>query len=286
MGISFLQDLKYGLRLIRRSPYVTSLAVFCLAAGIGLSTFMFSITYAVVGRGLPFPDQEKIIHVMRRDVRFGDQSANQTPIHLDDYRSVKEQQTSFKTVAAMVTDGMTVGKPGLPERLDGAYVTPSFFDVLPVNPILGRVFMEEDGLPDSSRVLVLSYNVWRDQFASDPNIVGSECICEGLPYTVVGVMPDWYEYPFTQDVWVPLVPETLFEQTGWIDTVSILGQLHDDTSLEQASIEYELIFQRLDETKAVDEAVRQKPDLRPFFNLFVGKEIRILMWSKIGRAHV
>lgn len=282
MTISILQDLKFGLRLIRRSPYVTGLAIFCLASGIGLSTFMFSITWAVVGRGLPFDDQERIIHVMRRDVRFGDQSGNQTPIHLDDYRAVSEQQTSFQFVSAMTTDGMTVGKPGLPQRLSGAYVTPSLFKVLPVEAKLGRVFMEEDGLPDSPRVLILSNKVWRDQFASDPDIIGSECICEGLPYTVVGVMPEWYEYPFSQDVWVPLIPETLFEQTGWIDTVTILGRLNDNTSIEQAASEYELIFQRLDETKAVDEAVRQKPDLRPLFNLFIGKEIRILMWSMFG----
>ena len=277
MNCSILQDITYGLRLMRRTPFITFLAVFCLASGIGLTTFMFSITYAIVGRGLPFKDQEKIIHVQRRDIT--QRNAPGITIHLDDYRQVVEQQTSLQTISAMAGDNVTVGRPGLPNRLKGIYVTPSFFDILSTTPVLGRVFLEEEGFPNSDRVLILSYKTWSDQFGSDPDIIGSECICEGLPYTIVGVMSAGYDYPFNQDVWMPLIPEDLYSQTGWIDVVTIVGRLRRDRSIDEAKGEFEVIFERLDETKPVTEAAPVKPDVQPLFELYVGEEFRILMWS-------
>jgi predicted permease len=280
MNHPLLQDLKFGLRLIRRTPGTTSLAVFCLAAGIGLTTFMFSISYSIVGRGLPFEDQEKIIHVQRRDIT---QMNNMTtPIHLDDFRQVQEQQESFVELAGMAGDGVTVGKPGLPHWMGGIYVSPSFFRIMPKAPMLGRLFTDEDAYPDAGRVLILSYNIWRDHFGEDPDIVGKECIAEGQPFTIIGVMPKSYDYPFGTDVWMPLVPETLFEQTGWIDTVSLVGRLRDDRSLEDAQAEFEVIFSRIDEAKGESDLVHTKPTLRTMFELFIGDELRIMMWTMFG----
>ncbi|MGA1205551.1 MAG: hypothetical protein ACO3ZW_07060 [Opitutales bacterium] len=111
MNLSFLQDLRFGLRQVYRSPYSTGLAIFCLAAGIGLSTFMFSITYSVVGRGVPVEDQEQIIHVIRQS--SPEVSDGRTLIHLDDYPLIEEQQTSFSHLTAMPMDGVTVCQPDL-----------------------------------------------------------------------------------------------------------------------------------------------------------------------------
>ena len=129
MNFLLLEDLRFGLRLILRTPMATILAVLCLACGIGLSTFMFSITYAVVGRGLPFQDQERIIHVQRQNlVQLSDPN---TLIHVDEYARILEQQTSFEHLAAMTNDGVTVGRPGLPNRMNGVYISPNFFSVMP-----------------------------------------------------------------------------------------------------------------------------------------------------------
>jgi predicted permease len=277
MNNQILQDLKFGLRLIRRSPGASILAVLCLAAGIGLTTFMFSISYAVVGRGLPFEDQDRIIHVQRRDItQMNDSTA---PIHLDEYRQVKEQQESLSELAALAVDGVTVGRPGHPHFMEGVYASPSMFRILPREPILGRVFTDEDADPDAKRVLILGYKAWRDAFASDPDIIGAECIAEGQPFTVVGVMPEGYDYPFGGSVWMPLVPETLFEQTGWIDTVTLLGRLREDRTLESAQAEFEVIFNRIDEAEGESELVHTRPNLRPLFEVFIGRELRIMMWT-------
>ncbi len=280
MSISFFQDLKFGLRLIRRSPYVTALAIFCLASGIGLSTFMFSITWAVVGRGLPFPDQERIIHIMREE--NPDVSDPRTLINAKDFYEIQSQQTSFEYLGAMAGDGVTVGLPGLPNRLGGAYVSHEMFQVLPARPVLGRTFSREDCQPDSKPVLILSYSAWREHFAADRNIIGLDVICEGQPYTVVGVMPEGYEYPFMHEVWLPLIPETLLQQTAWIEFVTLFGKLRDDRSLAEAEAEFALIFKRIEEMKSLPDRHAEPPNMVPLFNRFIDKQFRILMWSMFG----
>ncbi|HSH09473.1 MAG TPA: ABC transporter permease [Oceanipulchritudo sp.] len=280
MNNSFLYDLRFGFRLIRRSPFATTLAVFCLACGIGLSTFMFSIAYAVVGRGLPYEDQERIIHISRQNiVQISDPT---TLIHMDEYRTILEQQTSFKQMAAMIGDGVTVGRAGFPHRMSGIYVTPSFFEIMPVSPMLGRLFTEDDATPSTGRVLILGNKVWRDHFASDPDVIGSQCICEGQPFTVIGVMPPGYDLPFKDDVWMPLVPETIKAQTGWIDFVTMVGRLEDGHSLKDARAEFAVIFDRIDRSQGVSELIHAEPKLEPLFNDFVGPEIRLLLWSMFG----
>lgn len=280
--MNILQDLRFGLRLIRRTPTVTALAVFCLAAGIGLSTFMFSITYAVVGRGLPFEDQDSIITVLRRDLSRLE-SNNFDPISLDEYREIVEQQTSLEHASALVGDGVTVGLPGHPHWMGGMYVSPGIFDIMPTAPLLGRVFSEEDARPGAAPVLILAYKSWREHFASDPEIVGKECIAEGQPFTIIGVMPEGYDYPTGgAEVWFPLIPETLFEQTGWIDYVTMMGRLKEGRTLEDAQAEYELIFDRIDEAKGDIERTPTKPELRPLFSLFINDSLRVMMWTMFG----
>ncbi len=280
MNSILLQDLRFGFRLIRRTPLITALAVFCLASGIGLTTFMFSITYAVVGRGLPYEDQDRIIHVSRRStVQLGDPNSL---IHLDEYQEIARQQTSFSHLAAISTDGVTVGRPGQPHHMNGVYVTPSFFEVLPVSPLLGRVFQPRDAEPAKSRVLILSYRMWREHFASDPDIIGSEVVCEGEPFTVVGVMPPGYDLPFLQEVWIPLLPGTLRDLTGWIDFVTLVGTLGEGRSLRDAQSEFQVIMGRIDERQGIRQQERNRPYLRPLSELYVDGQVRLLLWSMFG----
>jgi len=280
MNSIFLQDLRFGFRLIRRTPLITALAVICLASGIGLSTFMFSITYAIVGRGLPFKDQDRIIHISRRNIV--ELSDPNSLIRLNEYQEIARQQTSFSHFAALTDDLVTAGRPGRTHHMNAVYVTPSFFEVLPVQPLLGRTFGPEDAVPANSRVLLLSYKMWRDQYASDPQIIGSEFICEGKPFTVVGVLPPAYDFPFLEEVWIPLLPETLKDLTGWIDFVQLVGTLDDGRSLKEARNEFALIFQRIDEREGLRQGEHSRPQLEPLFHLYVSKEIRLLLWSMFG----
>jgi predicted permease len=238
---------------------------------------MFSISYAIVGRGLPFEEQEKIILLQRMDISETNEA--RAPFSLDDFRQIREQQDSFELMAGVAMDGVTVGRPGHPHFKRGAYVSPSMFQILPEEPILGRTFIESDADPDADPVILLGYKTWRDAFGSDPDVVGTECISEGQPFTVIGVMPDGYDYPFPSEVWMPLIPETLFQQTGWIDTVGIFGLLKDDRSLEEARSEFEVILKRIDESKGDSELIHSRPALDPLIESFVGRELRIMMWT-------
>jgi predicted permease len=277
---ALFQDFLFGIRLIRRRPYVAALAIFCLAAGIGLSTTMFSLTWSIVGRGLPFEDQDRIISINRRDLTQA--NAPGKPIYLEDYRHVKENQSSFAPLSAMASDGITVGLPGHPRFRSAVYVTPDLFKVLPTTASMGRLFTEEDGTPAAESVLLISDFVWRDQFNGASDIVGTRVMCEGQPYTVVGVLPPGYDYPFGSEVWLPLIPETLETQTGWINTVSLVGILKPGRSLGEAEAELDALFQQADEIRGDTDSAHVAPYLRPLSELFVGREIKLLMWTMFG----
>ena len=242
---------------------------------------MFSITYAVVGRGLPFEDQDKIISIMRQDLT--ELNDNYSMIDLDDYRQIIAEQTSFKHLAAFVGDGLTVGLPGYPKWMRGVYASPELFEIMPEQPVLGRVFAEEDAVPAADPVLIISFKAWRDHFASDPEIIGKECISEGQPYTIIGVMPPNYDYPMgSTEVWLPLIPETLLSQTGWIDEVALIGLLADERSLSLARSELELIFVRIDQAKGESDLIKTKPALTPLFEFFIDSSLRVMMWTMFG----
>jgi putative ABC transport system permease protein len=274
----FWDGLRFGFRMVRKSPVLSGVAVFCLAAGIGLSTFMFSVTYSIVGRGLPFPEQDRILTIMRQDIRQG--GDQREPLLVDDFRTVQERQTQFSHLTALTGDTVTVGLAGFPNIVTGFYTSPDLFRIMPGDALMGRTFTAEDAEAGADPVLILSYRAWVRDFASDPEIIGKECLAEGRPYTIVGVMPEGYDYPFGgAEVWMPLVPETLLEQTGWIDRVMLLGLLGPEASLDSAEAELEVIFKQIEEEKVMGDEASFRPYLQPLMDLFIDPQLSTLMWT-------
>jgi len=279
--MNLLQDFLFGLRLMRRSLLFSTLAIFCLTAGIGLSTFMFSISYSIVGRGLPFENADRIVTVMRSDVmRDGE---NISPLPVADYREIREAQKQMDRMAAVTGDTVTVGLPGLPNLMSGLYTTSELFEIMPGTPHLGRMFTEEDTQPGANYVVLLSYSIWESDFGSYPHIVGKECMAEGKPATIIGVMEKGYDFPFGNGgVWLPLIPESLEEQTGWIDTAMLLGRVAEGSSVDRVEDELGAIFQSLEEARGADDPTRFRPQVRPVMDMFIGDDLRILMWTMFG----
>lgn len=266
---------------MRKSPLFSAMAVFCLAAGIGLSTFMFSITYAIVGRGLPFAQPDRIVSIMQTDAMHG--AENRGPILVDDFRDIREQQTQFAHLAAVAGDTVTVGLPGNPRIVSGLYASPELFQIMPGKTQLGRVFTATDAEAGAPPVLILSHRAWITDFGRDPDIVGQECIAEGRPYTIIGVMEPNYDYPTgSTQVWMPLVAESLVAQTGWIDRVLLLGRLADGATIETATAEMSVVFQRIAEARGEDEPARFQPSIRLVLDMFLNREIRVMMWAMFG----
>src|SRR5262245_9360286 len=163
-----LRDIRYGARSLRKSRALTAVAILALTLGIGLTTTMFSIVYGALLKGLPFPNADELVAIQRQNLSRGLRQM-QTPIH--DYLEYRAQQRSFSRIAAFYGGTVNVSGAEKAERYDGAWVSAELFDVLQVRPQLGRTFRREEETTGLGNVAVLSYTMWQDRYAGDPQIL-------------------------------------------------------------------------------------------------------------------
>jgi putative ABC transport system permease protein len=201
---TFFQDLRHGLRLVRRSPAFSAAAILTLALGIGGTTAILSVAEAVLVRPLPLPDPERVMLIWETDRVQG---TDREGASLPDYLDVRERCKSFAELAAYRRSDLTLQAEGDPERLSAARVTASFFKVLGLEPAIGRGLLAAEEQPGRDRVALLSDGLWRRRFGGDPGAVGKTLTLDGEPYTVVGVMPPQASLPAdSAELWVPLAP--------------------------------------------------------------------------------
>ena len=215
------EDLKAGFRSLRSAKSFSIPALIVLTLAIGATTALFSVVDAVVLRGLPFDQHDRLVAVGERqrhvqrvpgDSRDPDALSAAAP---QNYLDWKDEQRVFEAMAAIASGWVTLHQPsGEPESLVPQYVTAEFFDVLRVRPILGRVFTKDHEVPGRDRVVVLSDSLWRRHFQADPQIVGRTITLDDLGrsqsgYEVLGVMPPDFLYPVgatrPTDLWLPYV---------------------------------------------------------------------------------
>src|SRR4051812_3299188 len=193
------QDFRYAIRTFRRSPGFVLLTVLTIAIGVGANAAIFSIVNAVLLRPLPFPRAGDLVLVgdSNRQTRVG--YGDTSPANFLDWR---QRHHSFTGMAAFRQAQFTVATSDRPERIPGAIVNASFFDVLEVKPALGRGFMASDEQRGAPRVALLGDGVWRQRFAARRDIVGETIRLNDEPHTIVGVMPAGIDYPDQAAVWV------------------------------------------------------------------------------------
>jgi putative ABC transport system permease protein len=207
---SFLQDCRYAVRTLRKSPGFTAVAILTLALGIGANTAIFSVVYAEVLRPLPYANPGQLVGVF-----FAKPQENIPPegFFYGDYLAFREQNHVFSEMAGVVSHSLTFTGHGEPTEVRVLDVTPEFFSLLGVNPLQGRTFVSQDGISGGAPVVIISENLWRGSLGSDPNVVGRSIILDKRLFTVVGVMPADFRFPLitpTQDVWIPLAQDPLF----------------------------------------------------------------------------
>jgi predicted permease len=234
------QDVRYGLRALNRSRGLIAIAVLSLAIGIGANTSIFSAVDVFMLRPLPYPDSDRL---HRAWITNSDRGWSQTSFTAPDFRDLQEQSQTMRLAAAR---GGTFSLSGEfeAERLGGFYVTPDFFQVLGVQPALGRAFTREEAVPGNDRVMVISHELWQGRFGADPDLVGSDVLLDGSPTTVVGVMPEhfWYLIP-NQDVWRPLA--FTGEESRESYFLSVLARVVEGATRDQALGEARQIMARI-----------------------------------------
>jgi len=205
-----MNDLRYALRQLRKSPGFTLIAVLTLALGIGANTAIFSVIYAVLLQPLPYPDADKLVVLTETD-------ANQPQISVSfpDYVDWKRDNTIFENIAVSRRESFNLsGLQGrAPEQISGGLVTANFFKVVGLMPQLGRVFTEEEDRVGGPLVAVISDRLWQRLFSRDPNVLGRTMNFGNQPYTIIGVMPPQMFSPRTVEVWFPLTRRT--DNPGW-----------------------------------------------------------------------
>jgi len=217
---TFLQDLRFALRLIARTPGFTAVAVLTLALGIGANTAVFSVVNAAMIRPLPFPNASRLVDVYHAYTKLNMNYVTLTP---GSYVYIREHSRALEDLAAYTffRAPQNLTGSGDPVRLRSVSATWNLFDVLGSKAALGRTFQKQDDVKDA-RVTILSDTLWRDRFGADPAIIGRDVTLEGANYTVVGVMPKGFEFPARSQLWVPFHAEANDLGAEYINTVGRL----------------------------------------------------------------
>ncbi|MEJ7809818.1 MAG: ABC transporter permease [Gemmatimonadaceae bacterium] len=238
---TFLRDLRHAARSLGASRAVSVIAVLVLAVGIGAGTTIFSFVNAVLVRPLPYGDADRIVALFADRPKHGVTRSN---ISFADFEDLTAGSRAFEAASAYISAPTALSGLGEPERLERAIVSPDFFRVLRVPPALGRTLLPEDASP-TPHAAVLSYGLWARRFGSDPAIVGRTLTLNGRPYTVVGIMPRAFRHPEV-DVWTPLDPQVLRQDTRDNRFLQAVARLHPGASLERAQAELETVARRLE----------------------------------------
>jgi putative ABC transport system permease protein len=247
-GVNFiettLQDVRYGLRQLRRNPGFTAVAVITLALGIGATTAIFTVFNAVLLRPLPYAHPNELVYVEGKLGAAGDLNPF---TYSGEYMAWRDQSRTLSTVAAYMFSWANLTGRGEAERLTMGLASASFFRLLAVRPVVGRIFLPEEDRPGAPIVTILSHDLWESRFGGDPSIVGQGVTLDGKSYTVVGVLPASFVVPDRSSsnyaLWVPLADAEAGSQEAHI--VRVVGRLKPGVSLAAAQSELNIIMQRI-----------------------------------------
>jgi putative ABC transport system permease protein len=277
------QDVAFAVRMLRKTPGFSTVAILSLAIGIGASSAIFSVVNGVLLKALPYPHAERLVSVWEKRPD-GERSAMSTLNYLD----YAKQGSVFEHLAA--TTGccgyVMLGGGAAPARLTALRVSATYFDVLGTEAAIGRTFVPGDDQQGRDHVVVLSHRVWSSRFGSDQALIGRPIRLDGQPYTVVGVMPQGGPFQHARtDIWLPLSfpPERMNRSSHWLLTISggALGRLKPGVTVEQARAELETIASRLSaEYPASNKG--WSAAVEPYVSVIVGKDLLRSLYLLLG----
>jgi putative ABC transport system permease protein len=241
---SLLKDIRYGIRTLLKNRGFTSVAVLALALGIGANTALFSVVNALLLRPLPFKDPDQLVQVWEADVKHGQ---NTETVAYPNFADWREQNDVFGQIVAYTDRTFNLTGAAEPERIQGAIVSPAFFPMLRIKPILGRVFLPEEDQPNKVFSVVMSERLWGRRFDSDPNIIGKAIDLNNEIFTVVGVIAqvtDLSGMPDDTELWIPISHSSGFNNRRG-HYLSVMARLKPGVTREQAQANMDTIASAL-----------------------------------------
>jgi putative ABC transport system permease protein len=238
---AILQDLKYSLRTLAKSPGFTAVAILTLALGIGANTAIFSVVNAVLLRPLPFKKSAQLVLMRETYKQVGNVS-----VSYPDFLDWRQQSRSFAAMAVINNVGFNLSGVTQPENIGGYAVSPNFLELLGVRPVLGRDLLPSEEQPGTAPVLLLSYQLWQSHLGGDPGVIGRSITLDGRSFSIVGILPPAFRFLDRTDVLVPIgVFAADFTDRGERGDMDVVGRLARGVALSQAAVEMETIAARI-----------------------------------------
>jgi len=267
-----LRDLRIAARTLLRAPGFAAIAILVIGLGIGANVALFTVVRSVLLKPLPFKDPDRLVRLYERST-FGDFPYNQSAAGM--FAEWKKQSRSFSDMALCGYAGYNLSGTGgqLPENVRAGVLSWNFLPTLGIEPALGRNFGPADDQPSANGTVILSWGLWRRRFAGNPAVLNQTILLDGKPYTVIGVVPEWFGYPEqAMQLWTPLYHEEPASEVEALDIhdFKAIGRLKPGVTQAEAVTELSLITARI-----------QKEHLdKPFVS--VGANIRSLLDSIVG----
>jgi len=277
--MSLWQDVRFALRVLIKNRWFTLMAAVVLALGIGANNAVFTLVNAVLLRGLPFPKSEQIMMVLTRDSRGRDNG-----VSIADFNDWQKSAHTFSALSFVFSGSFSVGEEGrIPENYSGSYVSANFNKMVGMAPMLGRDFAPEEDQLGTQPVVLISSNVFKQRYGSDPKVMGRTIRLNSVNATIIGVMPEAMRFPNDGDIWMPYgtLPTAITSAPRQARGYTAMGRLRDGVTIDQARTELQAIGAKL----ASDFPTTNK-DLAPYpyeYNERVnGPQIKLLFWTLMG----
>jgi putative ABC transport system permease protein len=275
---TIVKDLRYGFRMLGKSPGSTVIAMVALALGIGATSSIFSVVNAVLVRPLPYHDSSRLAVIWETKLSKGIRQEKVSP---PNYRDWLEQQRVFDMIAALREQPSVLAGSQLPERVETALISPRLFESLGVKATLGRTFFAEEDQAGRNRVTVMSYGLWQRRFGGDSGILGKNIVVDGNNFTIIGIMPrDFRMLDTASELWMPYtLDEKELSQRGF-HTLMVIGHLKPGATLDLAVSEMRSIAGRI-EQQYPDTNAGWSANIIPLREQMVG-DIGPTLWTLLG----
>jgi putative ABC transport system permease protein len=280
---NLLQDIRFGLRQLRRNPGFTAAAVLTLAMGIGTTTALFTVVHSVLLEPLPFKDPARLLRLYEHssDDKFP-YNANAAGV----FAEWKKQSRGFSDLALLRDGRYNLSSAGgqLPEKVSAAECSWNLFPTLGVEPALGRNFTAADDRPSATPTVILSWGLWKRRFGGDPSVLGQSIHLDAKSYVMLGVMPAWFAFPdHATQLWTAVYHEESPQEMEAPDShdFAALGRLKPGVSAAEATAELTVIVRRLHDARPDDAFISKAAESRPLLEDMVG-DIKTPLYVLLG----
>jgi len=249
----FIQNVKFALRLLRKSPGFAFVAVLIMALGIGANTAIFSVVHAVLIEPLPFRNPDRLVQIWHVPPQTSFPGMTTFAVSAANFLDWQKQNSVFEQMALYTGASYDITSVGKPQSITAGLVSSDFFSVLGVQPLHGRVFLPQEDRPGSNHEIILSYKLWQSRYASNPNVINTTISLDGDPYLIVGIMGPKMDKPGFAQLWTPLALTAKDAAVRGEHHFLSIARLKPGVTLPQAQAEMNTISQRLEKTYPEDD---------------------------------